>query len=128
MITNLRRRWIDNRDWVRAVRLYRSNDHSRFLEAVDALARRKPLSRYELAIKANALLLSGRHKEATALYSTLSVEEGQCADAAYISLFARAMIADINGDSAGYARNAKAASGLRLPVLSRLRFRQNLPL
>jgi hypothetical protein len=128
MITNLRRRLIDARDWVRAVRHHRSNDHSRFLEAVDALARRKPLSRYQLVIKASALLLSGRHNEATALYSTLSGEEGEGANAAYISLYARAMIADLSGDRAEYDRNAKAALDLRLPLISRLLFRQNLPL
>ena len=106
------------------MRHYRANNHTRFLEAVDELAGRTTLSRYQRSLKANAMLLSGRHKEALALYSTLAGEEGEGENAAYISFYARAMIADINGDRAGYARNASAASRLRTSYL----VRQNLPL
>lgn len=111
-------------EWVRSMRFYRKRDYATFLEMVKDIEKQHALTPYQLAVKANALLLAGEYKRALTLFSILTGVEDDSSDVDYIRLYARAMIADINGDTETFGRIAASASSLPC----RLIVRRNLPL
>jgi hypothetical protein len=113
------------REWVKAARLYRDTKYNEFLSAVQKLEESNTLSLYQLAMKANALLMVDRYRESLALFSLISSDYDHAPpDAEYIQLYAQAMICDINGDSAGFNRIADRASTVKCSYL----VKRNLPL
>ena len=125
MFENLYSRFYAARDWVRAMDLYSRKDSAGFLGAMDALAWRRPFSPYQLAVRANALSMTGRY---AGPFSVLSQDDGKSGDGRYIAYYARAMISDINGDTDGFSRNAAAASRMKIKLISKFIYRRNLPL
>ena len=124
MFKSLYSSYLRRMEWVRSMRFYRKRDYSTFLEMIKGIEEQNALTPYQRAVKANALLLSGEYKQALALFSLLTGVDDSTNDIDYIKLYARAMIADVNGDTDTFGRIASSASSL--PCRSIVR--RNLPL
>ena len=111
--------------WVKVARLYRSERYHDFLSAVAQFEKSNTLTVYQLSMRANALLMVGRYRDALSLFSIISGDANESGpDADYIRHYANAMICDINGDTEAFNRISRKASSIKVSHLVKL----NLPL
>jgi hypothetical protein len=121
LVESLRRRLA----WTKAVRLHRTDQHQAFLSALAELEDAHKLNSYQLALKANSLLLIGRHQESRLIFSQLaSSDRPRTENSAYIRVYAKAMLADLSGDKEAFARIAAESADISCSFV----VRQNLPL
>jgi hypothetical protein len=107
MLEGFKDRWL----WFKAMGHYRKAKYDKFFSLLDEMERGTAINNYQLAVKANALLLCGKYKDSLDIFSVLSSSSNdELEDSNYIAMYSRAMIADINGDSREFERLARLAA------------------
>jgi len=104
---------------------YRRSQYNMFFSLLEEIEKNASITSYQLAMKANVLLLSGRYKESLAIFSVLSSDvDEDIDDIRYIAIYSRAMIEDINGNVREFQRISQLAS----TVPAKRMIKRNLPL